>query len=136
MFYIVALLALPSLLWGAFSIRERQPNWRHTVIENHENGNPKLVIFHEAGEPVKEVILYPNGAIKSEADLIGDHYHGGCRLFHANGALAKRCVYSQGQLDGPVESFYPGGQVESRCSYCRGEKEGAWLQLYDNGNKK
>ena len=120
----LVILLLTSTAFASFSIRERQPNWRHTVIENHENGNPKLVIFHEGGQPVKEVTFYPTGVVKSEADLLGDHYHGGCRFFHSSGELSKRCMYNQGKLDGLVESFYPNGQLESSCSYQLGEKEG------------
>ena len=57
-------------------LKKRQPNWLPKTLNAFPNGSPETVIFYEPDDnsdlyfPVKSMTFYPNGRVKSEADLM------------------------------------------------------------------
>ena len=67
--------ASPPVTPVATQLKQRQPHWSPKIIETYPEGGAQRVLFYEQiGEenaaPVKQILFYPNGQIKTELDLI------------------------------------------------------------------
>jgi antitoxin component YwqK of YwqJK toxin-antitoxin module len=143
-----------SVEMAMMSLRPRQPNWHTKVVEQYPDTAPARVFFyetddHEQDVPVKQVMFYPNGQIKSECDLVTvsetskgferwktkEVPHGAHLSFTVDGKVEKISYYEQGLLHGEAKLFYPSGKIRSTCPFSHGQREGLSLSYYEDGSK-
>ncbi|MEM8728161.1 MAG: hypothetical protein AAGE99_05645 [Chlamydiota bacterium] len=56
-------------------LQVRMPEWRPNIVEQFQNGSPRIVVFYcenEQGieEPIKKMVFFENGHPMEETDLI------------------------------------------------------------------
>lgn len=126
-----------------YGLKYKQPNWRVEILETHEQGAPKRIVFYEplVGErerPVKQVGFYENGAIQNEADISINEQgkvflQGTSATFSPEGQLLHLAHYQNDMLEGPVKSFFKNGKLESQGSYASGKLEGIFQMFFEHG---
>ncbi|MEK7339721.1 MAG: hypothetical protein AABZ92_03280 [Verrucomicrobiota bacterium] len=123
----------------------RQPHWSSKVVDTYPNSSPKKVVFYdrEPSQVVKQILLYPNGQVKTETDLsvIEDKEelkavpHGVCLFFTAEGKLEKQMIYDRGVLHGTMKLFYPDGTLQGTCGFNQGQRDGLMVSYHPNAEK-
>ena len=105
----------------------RQPHWSSKIVETYPNSSPKKVVFYdrEPSQVVKQILLYPNGQVKTETDLsvIEDKEelktvpHGVCVFFTDEGKLEKQMIYDRGVLHGTMKLFFFFFTLQGTCRF-------------------
>ncbi len=135
-------------------LKPREPHWRPAVLETSPEGQPLRVLFYEQitetnETPVKQILFYPSGQVKNEADLIvvaedspGFQEwkstivpHGTNISFFQNGQIEKIAVYDRGLLNGEMELFHPDGKVKGKCGFFQGKRHGSMFFNHEDGSK-
>ena len=136
------------------ALKQRQPHWRPKIMESYPEGQPQRVLFYEQiGDqneaPVKQVLFYPSGQIKTEMDLIvvaEDSLgakewkstivpHGMSISFFSNGQAEKAAFYDRGLLHGEMKVFFQDGKQHGQCTFKAGQRHGLMLSYYEDGSK-
>lgn len=121
-------------------LKKRQPNWRTQIMETHEDGGVKTVLFFETTPsgieiPVKMSQFYSSGSIEQEVDLDDSNTpHGASISYYPNRAVQKIAFYHKGSLYGPVRKYFPTGKLYSVHNYKENTLHGK-MEIHDeHGN--
>ncbi len=145
-FFLVFCLLFAKLSFsGEVTAKMRQPHWSSKVIETYPNSSPKKVVFYdrEPDQVVKQILLYPNGQVKTETDLSvivnGEETKavpdGVCLFFTDEGKLEKQMFYDRGVLHGEMKLFFPDGTIQGTCGFKQGQRDGIMISYHPNGKK-
>ena len=80
-------------------------------------------------------IVYPNGQLKINGNMIDGQKEGLWEEYHPTGHIKQRAHYKQGKIDGSWEEFDEQGQIKIRGTYIADKKDGLW-EYYDENGKK
>lgn len=136
------------------ALKARQPHWRPKILENYAEGQPQRVLFYEqignANEaPVKQILFFPNGQIRSEMDLIVVEEdspgakewkstivpHGMSLSYFSSGQLERAAFYDRGLLHGEMKVFFSDGKLRGQCGFKQGERHGLMVSHFEDGTK-
>jgi len=77
--------------------------------------------------------FYPDGNLKSIAEMKNGILHGAYQSYYPSGELKSSGVYYQGKLHGTVEHFYESAKLEQREEWKNGVLDGYTEQYFENG---
>ncbi|MBN2486619.1 MAG: TonB family protein [Bacteroidales bacterium] len=77
---------------------------------------------------------YPNGAMHKKCSYSNNALNGLYQIWYNNGQLKQECTYVNNKLEGPFNSWSPEGVPTKKANYKAGKKHGRFITYYSNGN--
>ncbi|MBA3815977.1 MAG: DUF115 domain-containing protein [Parachlamydiaceae bacterium] len=96
-----------------------------------------ILCFRDGQKHGKQEYFYRSGALKTvlyfKFSLLHSETAPACTLYHANGQMARRQYYINGQREGLEQIWNESGQLEIEAEYLRNHPIGAARQWHSNG---
>ena len=87
------------------------------------------------------VKYYKNGqkfteGFSTDSKITNEAYEGVVNYYNANGSIAKKESYRNGELNGLKKVYFSTGELKSVGRYRNGKEDGVWKTFYKNGKIK
>lgn len=141
--FVITLLIIIQGIYGESletKLKKRQPNWRPVTLSSYPNGSSEKVLFYapdldsDRDIPVKEIIYYPSGLARYEADLIPKNSsilpHGAAVWYYESGKIHQIAFFQEGVLQGSSRLFFNSGKVQEIIPFDQGMVNGR-REIYD-----